>query len=152
MIDDLLALARALVIHPKWEWKAGMRAIGRWPDYPVRVFEFGENLSDTDDIREQPLSWRDAREYGDHSYEGPYVPDLRDPATAGVLLEMLPANRIQGVRPLVDDIGGTSGWRVDICRRPMQAATPKSDFDYFIGDTLGEAAAQALLAVWGEKP
>ena len=167
MTDELLALARALVAHPKWAWREGMRVVmytdSPWrAGFPQPTFVYGRVLAyRRDHSPHLYVWWEDAVPHGrytsvldhpdwddpDHGEE--HLPDLHDAATAGVLLGMLPANRVQGVRPLIDDIGGAFGWRV-VCRRPMQAATPRSGFDYFIGDTLGEACAQALLAVWGE--
>jgi hypothetical protein len=56
----------------------------------VRVYEFGENLRDTDDMEEpEPWGWQQAEPYGDHVYPGPYLPDLQDPATLGCLLALV---------------------------------------------------------------
>lgn len=78
----------------------------------------------------------------------PVVPDLSDPATAGCLLAMLPP-----------------GWTIDPSnngfRVTIHGEHPTGPVDYVgrdddgrpwfhvIGDTLGEAVARALLAVWG---
>jgi len=90
MSDEQKALSRRAVACKGWRWMSGMRAVGQYPDYPVRVHAFGENLRDTDDMEEpEPWGWQQAEPYGDHVYPGPYLPDLTDPATLGCLLALV---------------------------------------------------------------
>ncbi len=69
-------------------------------------------------------------------------PDLGDPATAGVLLAMLPSSWM-----IIEGPEGEGGeWTItlDAC------ATGKSaTYGVYKAPTLGEAAALALLALWG---
>ncbi|MCB9678740.1 MAG: hypothetical protein H6737_26795 [Alphaproteobacteria bacterium] len=64
-------------------------------------------------------------------------PNLSDPATGGVLLSILDEEGL-----LTDVVRDQGGWIVAI-------RTPEGIEGYF-ADTLGEAAAWALLAGWGE--
>ena len=90
MTDKQKALSRRAVACKGWQRMPGMRAVGQYPDYPVRVHAFGENLRDTDDMEEpEPWGWQQAGPYGDHVYPGPYLPDLQDPATRGCLLALV---------------------------------------------------------------
>lgn len=89
--DVMRALGKRAAQSRKWRWMPGMKAIGRWPGYPVRLYDFGENLYDTDDIAEDPeyLRWQQTHVHGGGGYEGPYYPDLSDPATLGCLLALV---------------------------------------------------------------
>jgi len=90
MTDEMIALARRAVACRGWRWLPGMRAVGQYPGYPVRVHAFGENVRDTDDMEEpEPWGWQQPAPYGDHVYPGPYLPDLTDPATLGCLLALV---------------------------------------------------------------
>jgi len=67
-----------------------------------------------------------------------WLPDLGDDATGGVLLGMLVATgRDFAIHAPPNLISG--GWDIDFFGA-----------DYHDGDTLAEACAHALLAVWGE--
>jgi len=64
------------------------------------------------------------------------VPDLTDDATAGCLLLMLS----RSTPKLVSAIETADGWTVDVHNRVEEH-----------GDTLGEACAAALLALWCQE-
>jgi hypothetical protein len=83
LVEALTALQLAGRIRSAW--LPGMRLVGKYAEYPVRVTAFGERPFDTDDVAaEEPLRWwveSEARDGG--PYKGPYLPDLADPATVG---------------------------------------------------------------------
>lgn len=111
-----LDLARELAAHPRWEWRAGMRIVSRF---------------------DGALLWRRAE--GDLAIHPDWgtepVPDLDDPATAGVLLAMLPPGRWTW-----ETMGGRHAvWNTDDIRPDRVSRGP----------TLASAAARALLAAWG---
>ena len=90
MTEEQKALARRAVACKGWRGMPGMRAVGRYPDYPVRVHAFGENVRDTDDMQQpEPWGWQQPTPYGDSIFPGPYLPDLTDPATLGCLLSLV---------------------------------------------------------------
>lgn len=111
MDADLIQLARQLAAHPKWEWREGMRATN------------GQRA-----IFRSPGV-------------GGVLPDLRDAATAGCLLAMLPADvnvaQHNGAR-----------WWVGVYASP---SAPDRSTATGSGSCLGEAAARALLACWGSE-
>lgn len=112
--------ARALVAHPRWRWAPGMRAVGR-RGLPLAWFRVEEHLP------RLTGEWADA------------LPDLDDPATAGVLLSMLAG--------ATDESGASlySGRRAHVDWYWSRGDRYGSRW----GDTLGHAAALALLALWG---
>ena len=95
MTDAMLDLARRAVACKGWRWMPGMRAIGKYPNYPVRIHAFGENVQDPDDMlaADKWLPWQQPVEYGDHIYDGPYLPDLTDAATLGCILALYEETR-----------------------------------------------------------
>ena len=133
-------LGRALVADPRWKWAAGMRAVGAYPGYPVRVIQCGENVQDTDDMAAMGdhLPWQQPEPYGDHIYLGPYVPDLDDPATAGVVVGML--RGLPGVTRVAIDLHDDCGIFV--------GGPAGSHIGGTYEDTsLGRAAARAWLSI-----
>ena len=79
-------LARRLVAHERWEWRVGMMAIGTSGglDSSIRLFwpvtlHKGER---------GPIGVHNGGNRWPISMHGPYIPDLTDDATAGVLLGM----------------------------------------------------------------
>jgi hypothetical protein len=90
MTEEQIELGRRAVACKGWRWMPGMRAVGQYPNYPVRVHECGENVRDTDDMEEpEPWGWQQPAPYSDHVYPGPYLPDLTDHATLGCLLALV---------------------------------------------------------------
>lgn len=85
LVDDLRTLHEAGKIRSPW--LPGMKLVGAYKDYPVRVHAFGERPFDTEDVaNEEPLRWwvePETREGG--PYKGPHLPDLTDAATVGCL-------------------------------------------------------------------
>lgn len=65
------------------------------------------------------------------------VPNLSDPATGGILLSILDDEGL-----LTDVVRDLGGWVV--------AIKQGDGVQGYLADTLGEAAAWALLAAWGE--
>lgn len=120
-----LALARELAAHPRWAWRAGMRASGM--GYGSRT------LSGTHWIRTTERLAAPGMPHLDHA-----VPDLTDDATAGVLLGMLTE---------------AAGWNSESPYRAGGAWSIFVDGsdgrEGYRGSTLAVAAARALLAVWG---
>lgn len=68
-----------------------MLLIGRYPKYPIRLTNSGERAFDTDDAAQgEPLRWwQEPRMLDGGPYEGPYFPDLDDPATLGCVEALL---------------------------------------------------------------
>lgn len=125
--------ARRLASHPRWEWRAGMLAVAPRP-YPL------------DDVISRCDGGR-----GWAAYPGS-IPDLIDPATAGVLLAMLDeavehAN-IETERTTPDQTSEPCcDWTVRVCQ------WNGADWDSLhieTAPTLGEACARALIEVWHE--
>lgn len=91
MTTNFEVLARHVIACKGWRWLPGMRAIGKYPNNPVRIHEFGENVQDLDDMENSNifLRWQQPVIHGDQGYDGPYIPDLTDPATLGCLLQLV---------------------------------------------------------------
>lgn len=120
MTDEQIKLARRAVACRGWRWMPGVRAVGRYPHYPVRVHAFGENIQDVEDMAssDERLPWQQAAEYGDSIYPGPYLPDLTDAATVGCLLALV---REVWSDPYLCAVGDPdTGWRVDAVTAQVQ--------------------------------
>lgn len=148
MTDDL---ARRLAAHPRFEWRVGMLAV--W------------NHDETDNDR--PMVWRCSLKHSQW-HQSPYVscgplgaghlvdnpdsyPVLTDSATAGVLLGML--------LTAIEERGGRGIMRMDSGKPWIIVNAAQEDpvdpwgpvIASAKADTLGEAVARALLAVWGDE-
>jgi len=113
-VYDSLDPASRLVCHPEWGWRDGM------------LDQLGGRLMSN--------NWTHP------TTEPPAVsvrPNLRDPATAGVLLAILDEYGL-----LTDVVKFEGQWVVAIDRGTGPIG--------YAADTMGEAAAWALLAVWGD--
>jgi hypothetical protein len=112
-------LARQLAAHPRFRWAPGM--LDTRGNRVVGVTADGGPW------------WLLAAEYTSGGERVASVPDLTDPATAGVLLSWLPPGVF--VRQS-DPLGDPDVWSV--------GTTTSTGW----GRSLGEAAAKAVLAVW----
>jgi hypothetical protein len=128
-------LAKRLAAHPRFEWMPGMRAVEE--NHAYRLLGGYEMAAEDTGI-----------EFGLHgcgdldccTMDKPtgLVPDLDDPATQGCLLAMLFATGATWWEIDTDDHGG---WYLfEGCIQDTRIAHP----------TIGHAAAEALLALWGE--
>ena len=134
MTHAALDVARKLAAHPRWEWR---------PRMAVRYVRDDGTLDDVVGTVEAVgvlvrVFWPDVggREYTLHVARERLVFDLDDPATAGVVLGMLPPGRWTW-----EAYGGRHAvWNTDDVR-PDRVSR---------GSTIGEAAGRALLAVWGQ--
>lgn len=135
MISVLIDLGKRAVACKYWRWMPGMKAIGRWPGYPVRLYYFGEKLYDTDDIADDSgyLRWRQTHVHEDGGYEGPYYPDLTDPATLGCLLALVRKAR-----------NNPAGFVVPECNGNWTYYTQLYNADYWTGGSEAEALVIAL--------
>ena len=134
MTEEQKVLSRRAVACKGWRGMPGMRAVGRYPDYPVRVHAFGESVRDTDDMQQpEPWGWQQPTPYGDSIFPGPYLPDLTDPATLGCLLALVREVRQEPTGFVVPTHAG--GW--SYYTRLFAA-------DWYAGDTEAEALVAAL--------
>ena len=140
MSPSTAELARALVASPRWEWRAGMRTMP-WSSEDtdvirvLRTVEIEPGYTVGHGVNE-----RTGR--GALDTEASDVPDLDDPATAGVLLGMLLEAKPCGTRwsgPVVPEHEQHVSMYVGDHR------------EYFAGPTLGVAVARALLSTWEAK-
>ena len=120
-------IAATLAAHPQFRWAPGMV----WR----RTSAGGQGLS----LQSSRLTEADV----DQVPGTGFVPDLADAATAGVLLSWVPGLRSVQRR----DLETGPDWSV-------RYAVPRPDdedrtWTTFPHPTLGEAAATALLAIWG---
>lgn len=134
MNDEQRDLARRLAAHPRFEWRPGMLALedpslGNWQpgDYRWRIITGAPDLAAVTaehDIHEAPyMPYAFARA----------VPDLTDAATGGVLLGML-----------------GPGWSLDTNAASIELRGPCGKGGVYVGDSLAEACARALLDQWGD--
>jgi hypothetical protein len=95
-VSDIVAvssLTEALaVLHRagriRTPWLGGMRIVGKYPEYPIRIHDFGERVLDAEDMVSPDQPWRwwsEPQTSNGGPCPGPYVPDLADPATRGCL-------------------------------------------------------------------
>ncbi len=138
MSPSTAELARALVASPRWEWRAGMLALVARPDgsrVPVRVLAWEGAAVAGVGARPMPSGrWEQAPVYCDD------IPDLDDPATAGVVLGML-----------ADEMGRWPIALLALVDEDVEALVLRGGA---LGEdlpTLGVAVARALLSTW-EQP
>ena len=131
MNDEQLDLARRLAAHPRFELRAGMRLLDHETPWVVLSVRDGRVTFAMDEVTDLPINL--ALSSGDRL-------DLTDAATGGVLLDML-----------------GSGYLVE--RFSPEVGVPWSvrryDFDdgpFYVGKSLAEACARALLAEWETTP
>jgi hypothetical protein len=137
-----IELARKLVAHERWEWKVGMLAIGSCGgmDGSIRLWwpvtrHKGER---------GPIGIHSGGNTWPISMHGPYLPDLADDATAGVLLGMWR----EAVKANGDDYEGRSSraYRAS-CVGLMRAAFWDQE-----GQThMAELFARMLLDAWSAQ-
>jgi hypothetical protein len=130
MTPGTAAIAARLMAHPRWRWAPGMRTATTrrvcWVTEGVHTHDVPGGIYDHD-MRVRPDNGCD-----------PLVdllPDLDDPATCGVLLVALAAERICFAEY------GARGWAV-VLDHPEHGPS-------YLG-TLGIALATALLEAWGQ--
>ncbi|MEQ1564771.1 MAG: hypothetical protein ABMA64_03950 [Myxococcota bacterium] len=110
MSDDEPSLSLQLLVHPRFRWREGMR-----DERGVRLVEL--------DL-----------------WDGTDPPDLADPATAGVLLQVLAETGL-----LTDVVRDAGEWIVAV-------ELPEDGVQGYASDILGEAACYALLQAWDVLP
>ena len=135
-------LARRAVACKGWRWMPGMRAIGKYPN-PVRIHNFGENVQDLDDMEAADtfLRWQQPIIHGDHGYDGPYLPDLSDPATLGTMTALV---REAWSDPEAHLALGAAGWVL------MSGESRVADVVY--PSPAGTTEAEALVAALEAAP
>jgi hypothetical protein len=152
---ETIDLARALVAHPKWEWRPGM------------LWEAGDNCPLCHGAGGFRWMEADGSENGERcpcsgrfeNYDQMTKRDMRgavvcldDPATAGVLLDMLETAQPIGVlsvdREMYDeDLNPGTSYTVSV-----MVGGERRQRRRFSAKVKGEAIARALLAVWGARP
>lgn len=143
MTPDQRDLAAKLVELPGWDWQPGMlthtTVEGGFPvcrpGTPIRI----ENESCFDDLEaEQMVGCACSKEDCERTDYGgrcgqfgkpPALPDISDPATAGLLLQMVPG--------LIEVHAAAGAWELWFMLDTMQRAW---------GEALGEACARACIA------
>jgi hypothetical protein len=131
-------VAAALVAHPRFEWAAGARASNT---KFARVLALSGDPADPEPVCASEEGATSDDNYATWLTYGGAIPDLADPATAGVLLEAL----------IREDVFAVVYYGVN-AQGVLHASLRCSDRripEEVVGATLGEAVARALLAVWG---
>lgn len=134
MTPDQLELARRLVAHERWEWKAGMLAHSDG----LAAAGYHNIRAKGDQEDEENFSGWHGGSWGADDFG--MAPDLTDDATGGVLLGVLRADA-HDVRMEWDSdygINDRDGWSLTFDGRVLVQFAP----------AMAEAAARALLAVW----
>lgn len=147
-------LARELVAHSRWRWRAGMRVRSvvtscRDLERPVTCVLYPDcacSTRGTINGYEPPIAGRvsvawDGGVVDSRTDPARISPDLADDATAGVLLGMLRA-QVAGVQVTTDD--RDDRWTIAWAHRD-DLRTGYAEH----GSTLGAALAAALLSAWG---
>lgn len=130
-------IARELAAHPRFEWLPGMLVCADAANPPARMVYRDDDEGHTFAVAERvQMLGRDpgVDAWSDDAYSGEEVPDLADPATAGVLLAEL-----LDLDPSLHIHRDGDGYLVHVAPGVCE----------YVGATLGEAVARALLAVWG---
>jgi hypothetical protein len=129
-------VAAALVAHPRFRWAAGARASNT---KFARVLALSGDPADPESVCASEEGATSDDNYATWLTYGGAIPDLADPATAGVLCRMASE---AGVLQTESDRVYAQATILERDERGLREHVGR-------GATLGEAVARALLAVWG---
>lgn len=114
-----LEFSKRFVQSKHWRWIPGIRLVGKYSGHPIRIIDFGERAFDVYDVEnpENLLWWREPNLSGPGgSYDGPYLPDLNDPATIGCILELVREvwknKRLVAIYCEAANPGQSEGWAI----------------------------------------
>lgn len=89
MTPEQISLAKRAIASKWWKWLPGMLVRGLYPQYSIRLSDYGEMVMDLEDFSQlspdNSTSWTEIHDTKHGVYPGPFYPDFSDPATFGCL-------------------------------------------------------------------